>query len=102
MISGLGLGDTEAEQISELARKYHRPDRNYQTGDLRDIYPMNIPSSLHLDREVLGMRFEDWVSNQAHGKLELLDENLFAWCVDEKDIPEVREVLKPTGMMLCI
>lgn len=103
VISGLDDGDPEEEKIAKWARKYCRPDGSYKIGDLRDIYPMNVLSQVHLDRIVLGSRLEDWIlQNPIHGTLTKLTDNLWAWWVEETQIPHVLDALAPTGIILCI
>lgn len=102
-ISGLDYGNPEGELIGQWGNKYCMPDGSYKIGDLRDIYPMNVLCKAHLDRVVLGQRLEDWIlQNLNHGTLTKFDNNLWAWWIEQDQIPSVREALKPTGIILCI
>ncbi|MDP5082710.1 MAG: hypothetical protein NWP61_00525 [Rickettsiaceae bacterium] len=47
--------------------------------------------------------FEDWVkSSPEHDSLKKLKNNLWSWHVSDELIPQVRESLRSTGMILCI
>jgi hypothetical protein len=95
--------DPEAKLITQWSNKYHMPDGDYKTGDLRDIYPMNVLCSIHLQRIVNGQSLKEWIEkDKNHGELEKLDDDLWAWWVESLQIPKVREELKDTGIILCI
>lgn len=97
------FGNIERKKIGKWNLEYQMDDGNYRTGDLRDIYPMNVICEQHLSREVLGTNLKDWIlSDSSHGKLEELNKDLYAWWVDEDQISNVRESLRDTGIILCI
>ena len=95
--------DPERKLIGEWGRTYHVNDGKYKTGDLRDIYPMNVLSQAHQERMVNGQPFFEWIQAQPYrGTLEPLTPDLWAWWVEHDYLPQVREDLRPTGMVLCI
>jgi hypothetical protein len=93
----------EAEFITQWLHKT-MPDhpQAYKTGDLRDIYPMNLITDVHLDRTVsphTTLR-EFIASDPIHGRLETLSDGRFAWWVMDEHIEQVREALRPSGMII--
>ena len=100
VICGIPFNDPEEEKIDQWGKKYRYQE--YQTGDLRDIYPMNLITDVHLDRTVsahttLG---EFIASDPIHGRLEPLSDGRFAWWVMDEHIEQVREALRPSGMII--
>ncbi|MBM3633600.1 MAG: hypothetical protein FJX03_07890 [Alphaproteobacteria bacterium] len=92
----------ERERISKWLDVY-RGKEGYQTGDLRDIYPFNVLSQAHLNRLINGHRFQDWVqASTERGQLKQISETVSTWWVEPENIPYVREVLAPSGMILCL
>ncbi|WP_010300861.1 hypothetical protein [Candidatus Odyssella thessalonicensis] len=97
------LSEDEEDRIALWNNEYMMPDGNYQTGDLRDIYPLNILSRVHLDRVVNGGRFEDWIQAvPQRGSLEQITDSLWTWWVEADNIDAVRAALAPSGMILCL
>lgn len=98
----LKSGDPETEIIALWSKAYRSMKSTYKTGDMRDVYPINILSASHNERSVEDVPLFDWINADAsHGKLTKLSENLWSWFVDEKQIEVVRNILKPTGILLC-
>lgn len=96
----LEYGDPEAKIIGCWSKTYH--SSKYRTGDMRDIYPLNVLSSAHNQRMVDGMALFDWInSDKSRGNLTKLDADLWSWWVKDEDIDSVRATLKPTGILLC-
>lgn len=97
----LDWGDEEAKELTRWRNEYRMSDGSYKTGDLRDIYPMNLLSEAHKQNQVKGKPFFDWIQESPdHGTLTQLSDTLWAWWVD--DIPAVREALRQTGWVICI
>lgn len=93
----------EREKIGKWGNAYCFADGGYKTGDLRDIYTLNFLSQLHLDQKVGDLTLEQWInSKEAHGELKKLAENFWSWYVKPAYIPYIREVLRPTGFVLCL
>ncbi|MDP3371280.1 MAG: hypothetical protein Q8S21_00055 [Candidatus Paracaedibacteraceae bacterium] len=100
-VMNLEREDEESTKIDTWGKKF-RINNNYKTGDLRDIYPMNLLVNEHLNRNVLnGKTLKDFIiSDQRHGALEPLDEQRFAWWVENENIPLVRESLRSSGIII--
>ena len=100
VIGDLKYGDPECKLINCWSNTYHKG--KYQTGDLRDIYPLNVLSAAHNERMVEGNPLFDWIKADANnGMLTKLADNLWSWRVEESQIDTVRAALKPTGILLC-
>lgn len=93
----------ESERIHNWLKQYRYASGTYKTGDLRDVYPFNVLCQVHLDREVNGQRFEEWVTaSPERGQLKKVTDTLWTWWVEADHIPAVREALAPSGMILCL
>ena len=96
------VSDQEANLITRWSNSYRSQNGNYHTGDLRDIYPLNVLSAAHNERIVDGKSLFDWIkADTNHGTLAQLADNLWSWWVEESQIDAVRTALKPTGILLC-
>ena len=94
------ISDQESNLISRWDHTYRKG--KYQTGELRDIYPLNVLSAAHNERMVDGKSLFDWIKTDANrGTLTQLGDNLWSWWVEESHIDAVRAALKPTGILLC-
>ena len=99
---GLGWDDPEADLLTEWAKKYHTNNR-YQTGDLRDIYPMNLLSEAHKNHVVDGKPFFEWIcEDPQRGRLTSLTEDLWTWWIESDSIAMIRESLGSTGWVISI
>ena len=100
VISGLEYGNPERKLITKWANAYYYK-RIYNTGDFRDIYPINIISQEHLDSKIEGQRLEDWViENPSHGIIEKLDQNLYSWQLQHEEIKIVQKKMQELGLLL--
>ena len=103
---GMNSGRLSDEERTLVGRwgKVYRNGGKYKTGDLRDIYPINILSGAHMEREIFPKtKFRNWIeSSEKHGNLQKLNNELWSWHVSDELISPVRESLRPTGMILCI
>ena len=91
----------ESDLITCWKNSYHR-EKRYRSGDLRDVYPLNVLSLAHNQRMVEGKPLFDWINGDStRGTLTKLSENLWSWWVLEEKIDAVRAALKPTGILLC-
>ncbi len=96
------ISDQEEDLINCWNQAYHMGNDKYSTGDLRDIYPLNVLSSAHNQRMVDGVVLFDWINADSNrGTLTKLSENLWSWWVKDEQIDLVRSALKPTGIVLC-
>jgi hypothetical protein len=103
IISGLDWDKDRQErnEITNWGNNYNLEDGDYNTGDLRDIYPLNFITHTHLERVILGMPLKTWIdSNPHHGKVSPLTDSLFSWEVQKESIPLVRDTLRETGILL--
>lgn len=115
-ISGLkGMKDysPEAEFLTQWSHKLDQknPDA-YKTGDLRDIYPVQLLKTHHLRRTVLkDISLKEFIQRSpSHGLLYLISDELttpeeeryYLWYVEESEIDQIREKLRPSGVLIAI
>ena len=104
------VSEEESWRIAQWGIKFNLSSKKYKTGDLRDIYPMNVLCDAHLKRvlsfEIGSATLEEWIrANPIHGSLEALSDTepaLTAWFVEPENIEAVRAALLPTGIILCL
>lgn len=90
-------------KISNWRRAYQTNNGTYKTGMLRDIYPMNFISKIHLDQPVYGGSLQQWIeSSSLHGELEKFNENLWLWTVPEDKTESIANDLKDTGLIVSL
>ncbi|MEN8237136.1 MAG: hypothetical protein ABFQ95_06310 [Pseudomonadota bacterium] len=95
--------EEEEREITKWGNEFSYSDGTYKAGDLRDIYPLNILTQPHLDRDVYGQSLKDWIeSSPEHGDLKKLTDTLWSWWVPKEKIQSVREELSNTGIILCM
>lgn len=102
-LKGMKDYSPEAELITQWSHKLNpNHSQAYKTGDLRDVYPINLLVDKHLTREIApDTTFEQFIdSDKRHGTLEKIADNHYAWVIDEDNIPLVREALRPSGMII--
>jgi hypothetical protein len=98
---GNDWSEIDEEKIWSWSMNYNRPDGQYKPGDLRDIYPYNIISDLHLNRDVHGQTLESWIkSDQTHGTLEKISDTHWLWSIDDQHIPHAQEVLSSANLLV--
>ena len=98
---GLEKHESERAAIDAWGEKF-RTSNEYKIGDLRGIYEMNLVMDAHLDREVMpDITLRSFIeSDPSHGLLSVVDDQRTAWWVDGENIPQVREALRPSGIVV--
>ena len=75
----------------------------YKTGDLRDLYPMNLLSKEHEKHVIEGLLFFNLIkADPQRGELIELNPSLWAWWIEADNISSVREALRPLGWVIAI
>ena len=101
VVVGLEPTKPEAITINTWGEKF-RVSNEYQVGDLRDIYCMNVVMDAHLNRDVMpDVTLRSFIeSNPLHGSLIPIDDQRYAWWVEHENIAHVREALRPSGIIV--
>ncbi len=104
IIGGDNLRNKEEEaKLIKWNNEYVMSDGSYKTGDLRDIYPLNILSEAHLKRTINGHPFKEWIeATPQRGTLERITDTLWTWWVEPDQIDSIRKALAPSGIILCL
>ena len=98
---GNDWSEADEEKIWSWSMNYNRSDGQYKPGDLRDVYPYNIISELHLNRDVHGQTLESWIkSDPSHGTLEKISDTHWLWTVEDQHIPHTQEVLSSAHLLV--
>jgi len=95
------ISEEESDDIAKWANEYKYEDGSYKTGDLRDIYSINILCPSHLDRQVGSQSLHDWIcASPQNGELTPLTDELWFWWIEESEISRIREALKPHDLLV--
>lgn len=69
-------------------------------GFLRDVYPQNILSSVHLERRIENVPLAEWIrSDQTRGELELFEASV-VWTIPESSLERIQFVLDQHRFLL--
>lgn len=99
----LGIGKYGApEWLQENVGKFSSAwkDGKLSKGKFREVYPFNVLSPAHLDVRVDNIRFEDWVIRGGHGRLSLLEQNVWIWEVEKSELERVRLAMGRSGVLI--
>lgn len=96
------LSEAEAAEAAAISHWGHtgKRERVYARGIVRDIYPYNLLSACHLERDVDGRPLLAWIADDnGRGQLESWSHGCVMWTVEAEQIPVVREALTGTGIL---
>ncbi len=98
---GLETDDLERTMIDAWGAKF-RTSNEYKTGDLRDIYQVNLVMETHLNREAMpGVTLRSFIeSDPFHGLLSVVDDQRIVWWIEVQNIAQVRDALRPSGIIV--
>lgn len=103
MAAGLGYSDAEEQERNEITNWFYErrgPNRHLQ-GLLRDVYPLNILTEVHVNHLVGDATLQEWIAaSDGRGTLRRANENLWFWRLEEEQIPPVRRELSNAGMLI--
>ncbi|MGB1229940.1 MAG: hypothetical protein ACPG7U_02085 [Holosporaceae bacterium] len=96
-----------AEEVTLWKNHYVMPDGTYTLGDLRDVYPYNWLCATHLARKITVAGHTQTLkafikASPDHGSLLSAGADRWIWHLDEAQRLKVRNLLKPTGPLLCV
>lgn len=100
---GLGLGTYGAPvELNRNASSFSSAwmEGEIAAGRLRDVYPMNVLSAVHLNATVDGERLEDWICIGGRGRLSPVNETVSIWEVDESELGVVRPAIESNGLLI--
>ncbi|WP_431225802.1 hypothetical protein ACQ86O_21875 [Serratia sp. L9] len=73
----------------------------YKNTMLRMVYPVNVINRHHLDIVIENVSLKEWISsNEKHGSLEGLNNNLWLWTVEDTELDEVNRYLGEAGVLI--
>lgn len=101
VVMGLEKNDPECAMIDAWGDKF-RTSNEYKTGDLRDIYQMNLVMDAHLNREIIpNTTLRSFIeSDSRYGLLSAVDEQRTVWWIAAQNIAQAREALRPSGIVV--
>ena len=67
---------------------------------LRDVYPFNVLSDLHMQNKIGHLSLSDWIVKGRHGTIERERTGLWLWTVPPAQITLVRDALSSAGVLL--
>jgi len=90
---------------SEIIRRWRDGMRNrvYNDGTQRDVYPYNLLTRVHLERDIDGRCLRDWIrAEPSRGRLIECPGGYASWTVAPEDIPDIRRQLAPSGVLFVL
>jgi len=104
MTSGLDYSKEEVKEGDIIAAWSHElmgRNRHLQ-GMLRDVYPINLISEKHVDRQVDHLSLLDWISkDNTRGTIESVGSNCWLWTIPDESVTRVRHRLDAAGLLIC-
>lgn len=104
LIAGLGYSpkeDAERQSIGDWNRE-QLGERRHLKGMLRDVYPWNFLSNVHLASRCGALSLREWItSGRNRGTLESLGSERYCWSVPAADHSFVRAELAKNGLLIC-
>ncbi|MCL5802139.1 MAG: hypothetical protein M1283_06490 [Gammaproteobacteria bacterium] len=68
---------------------------------LRDVFPINFLSGDHLRRNMGSRTLKEWInSNPTHGTLTNLNEEIWVWEIEKRQIAAIREAMTRENMLI--
>lgn len=73
----------------------------YKNTMLRMVYPINMINNHHLDIVIGNVSLKEWISSdEKHGSLEGLNNNLWLWTVEDTELDEVNRCLGEAEVLI--
>ena len=78
-----------------------RGQERYKNTMLRMVYPINMINNHHLNILIESVSLREWISsNEKHGSLQELNNNLWLWTVDDTELDEINRHLGEAGVLI--
>ena len=76
--------------------------RNMDVPYLRDIYPVNVLSRIHLEKIYVGANtLSEWISmSPERGHLNHVSNETWIWELERSEIPKVQKVFAEFGLLI--
>ncbi|WP_167514567.1 hypothetical protein, partial [Mesorhizobium intechi] len=68
--------------------------------NLRDLYPFNLLSKGHLNRQIEGKRLDNWIEENSFGAIRKLSPITWQWDVSTGDVQSIRRRLIDAGLTI--
>ena len=105
MSAGLGYSGADRIEMSRIGTwmRERMAQNRHKTGMLRDVYPLNLLTQVHLEQEVERQSLHDWISRStARGQLVDLGGGQWIWRLADDLIEKVRVSLRSAGLIIAI
>ena len=99
---GTKHGEIEEDWLTRWDDEYFMDDGTYKTGDLRDIFPLNILSQTHKERTVDGIPLFDWIQQDPDRGRIIPVQDVWAWFIDLDKVDKVRDIFIQKHLLLCV
>lgn len=66
--------------------------------NIRDVYEMNLISAGHLDRQIEGIRLQDWIEKNGAGLLRQMNAVTWRWHVPMDRVEDIRRPFIGAGI----
>jgi hypothetical protein len=105
---GIGQGKDAEEYSGDAYREGVRhahwgytamKEQIYREGIIRDVYPWNLLTKLHLEASINGISLYDWIKSDNCGTLRKVNDECWIWEIKESNVAQVRSVLWDAGII---
>lgn len=103
MAAGLGYSGTDRTEMNRIGAwmRERMVQNRHKNGMLRDVYPLNLLTKVHLDQEVEQHSFSDWIKGtQERGQLVYLGNEQWIWRLPDTLVESVRSSLRSAGLII--
>jgi hypothetical protein len=103
MSAGLGYSGTDRIEMNRIGAwmRERMAQNRHKNGMLRDVYPLNLLTQVHLDQEVERHSLHDWIKEtQERGQLVDLGNKQWIWRLPDASVENVRSSLRSGGLII--
>jgi hypothetical protein len=103
MAAGLGYSGTDRTEMNRIGAwmRERMAQNRHKNGMLRDVYPLNLLTRVHLSQEVERHSLSDWINGtRERGELVDLGHEQWVWRLPNASVESVRSSLRAAGLII--
>ncbi len=71
------------------------PEQVYQQGLIRDVFPLNFLTAVHLEKRIDGTQLRNWIAQDAcRGKVSPISDEMWDWSITPEQVQPIRQSLQ--------